>query len=113
MDSDSLKMLAAARAMELVKPGMKLGLGTGSTASKFVELLGAQVKAGLDVVAVPTSETTRALAERYGIPLTTLDDYPELDLTVDGTDEIDGDLRLIKGGGGALVAQGRRRGPHR
>jgi ribose 5-phosphate isomerase A len=105
MDSDSLKMLAAARAMEFVKPGMKLGLGSGSTASKFVELLGAQVKAGLDIVAVPTSETTRALAERYGIPLTTLDDYPELDLTVDGTDEIDADLRLIKGGGGALLRE--------
>jgi ribose 5-phosphate isomerase A len=105
MDGDSLKMLAAARAMEFVKPGMKLGLGSGSTASKFVELLGAQVKAGLDIVAVPTSETTRALAERYGIPLTTLDDYPELDLTVDGTDEIDADLRLIKGGGGALLRE--------
>jgi ribose 5-phosphate isomerase A len=105
MDSDSLKMRAAARALEFVRPGMKLGLGTGSTAAKFVEILGGQVKAGLDVVCVPTSERTRALAERYGVPLTTLDEHPELDLTIDGADEIDAHLRLIKGAGGALLRE--------
>lgn len=105
MDSDGLKMLAAQRAMEFVKPGMKLGLGTGSTAGRFVELLGRQVAGGLNVVGVPTSEATHALALRHGIPLTTLDDEPELDLAIDGADEIDGDLSLIKGGGGALLRE--------
>ncbi|MEQ1651371.1 MAG: ribose-5-phosphate isomerase RpiA, partial [Hyphomicrobium sp.] len=91
--------------MQYVEPGMKLGLGTGSTAAKFVELLGAKVKAGLDVVCVPTSEATRAQAAALGIPLSTLDETPFLDLTVDGADELDGELRLIKGGGGALLRE--------
>jgi ribose 5-phosphate isomerase A len=105
MDSDSLKLQAAERALEFIKPGMKLGLGTGSTAAKLVELLGRRVADGLDVVGVPTSEATRALAQRHGIPLTTLDEHPELDLAIDGADEIDGDLRLIKGAGGALLRE--------
>lgn len=84
---------------------MKLGLGTGSTAAKFVELLGGKVRSGLKVVCVPTSEATRSQAAALGIPLTTLDDTPELDLTVDGADEIDEELRLIKGGGGALLRE--------
>jgi ribose 5-phosphate isomerase A len=105
MDSDSWKRLAAARALEFVKPGMKLGLGTGSTAAKFVELLGERVAAGLDVAGVPTSEATHALAKRYGVPVTTLDEHPELDLTIDGADEIDAELRLVKGGGGALLRE--------
>lgn len=84
---------------------MKLGLGTGSTAAKFVELLGGKVRSGLKVVCVPTSEATRTQAAALGIPLTTLDDTPELDLTVDGADEIDEELRLIKGGGGALLRE--------
>lgn len=84
---------------------MKLGLGTGSTAAKFVELLGQKVAGGLDVIAVPTSEATRKQAEALGIKLTTLDEQPFLDLTVDGADELDGDLRLIKGGGGALLRE--------
>ena len=83
---------------------MRLGLGTGSTAKHFVELIGERVRAGLDIVAVPTSQVTRADAERYGIALTTLDETPELDLTVDGADEMAPDLSLIKGGGGALLA---------
>jgi ribose 5-phosphate isomerase A len=102
---DSFKLQAAERALDYVMPGMKLGLGTGSTAAKFVELLGRRVAGGLDVVGVPTSEGTRALAERCGVRLATLDDYPELDLTVDGADEIDRDLCLIKGGGGALLRE--------
>src|ERR1700757_2525084 len=100
---DELKRQPAARALEFVRDGMKLGLGTGSTAKHFVELLGERVQAGLDVVAVPTSEVTRAQAAQLGIPLSTLDETPELDLTVDGADEIAPDLTVIKGGGGALL----------
>jgi ribose 5-phosphate isomerase A len=105
MSAEAYKRAAAARAVELVRPGMRLGLGTGSTAQAFVELLAQRVKAGLDVVAVPTSEATRALAAKLGIALTTLDETPELDLTIDGADEIGPDLALIKGGGGALLRE--------
>jgi ribose 5-phosphate isomerase A len=102
---EELKRLAAARALEEVRDGMKLGLGTGSTAKHFVDLLGERVRAGLRVVAVPTSEATRVQAEQCGIALTTLDDIDRLDLTVDGADEIDYALNLIKGGGGALLRE--------
>jgi ribose 5-phosphate isomerase A len=102
---DELKRRAAARALEEVQGGMRLGLGTGSTAKHFVELLGERVRAGLNVIGVPTSEATRADAERCGIPLTTLDDIDRLDLTVDGADEIDPALNLIKGAGGALLRE--------
>ena len=105
MDIEAQKRQAAAKAVEWVRPGMKLGLGTGSTARHFVELLAERVRAGLDVVGVPTSETTRADAERLGVPLTTLDETPALDMTVDGADEIGPDLSLIKGGGGALLRE--------
>ena len=105
MNADAQKRAAAARAVEFVRPGMRLGLGTGSTAKHFVELVGERVRAGLDVIAVPTSKATRADAERCGITLTTLDETPELDLTVDGADEIAPDLSLIKGGGGALLRE--------
>jgi ribose 5-phosphate isomerase A len=105
MDLDPYKRQAAARALDFVTAGMRLGLGTGSTAAHFVDLLGERVRAGLDVVGVPTSLVTRAQAERVGIPLTTLDDMPELDLTVDGADEIAPDLSLIKGAGGALLCE--------
>jgi ribose 5-phosphate isomerase A len=105
MDIDAQKRAAAARALDFVRPGMRLGLGTGSTARPFVELLGERVRAGLNIVAVPTSEETRAQAERLGVPLTTLDETPELDMTVDGADEIAPDLTLIKGGGGALLRE--------
>jgi ribose 5-phosphate isomerase A len=84
---------------------MKLGLGTGSTAWHFVDLLGARVAAGLDVICVPTSEKTHAQAVALGIPLSTLDTLVSLDLTVDGADEIDPALSLIKGGGGALLRE--------
>jgi ribose 5-phosphate isomerase A len=102
---DGLKRQAAARALEFVRDGMKLGLGTGSTAKHFVELLGERVRGGLNVIGVPTSEATRADALRCGIPLTTLDDIDRLDLTVDGADEIDPALNVIKGGGGALLRE--------
>jgi len=105
MDTDSYKRAAAARAIEFVRSGMRLGLGTGTTAQHFVELLAEQVRAGVRLVGVPTSEATRAQAERLGITLATLDDVGELDLTVDGADEIDPDLTLIKGGGGALLRE--------
>jgi ribose 5-phosphate isomerase A len=102
---DELKRQAAARALEEVRDGMKLGLGTGSTARHFVELLGEKVRAGMKVIGVPTSEATRADAVRCGIALTTLDDIDRLDLTVDGADEIDPKLNLIKGAGGALLRE--------
>ena len=102
---DQLKRQAAAKALEHVSDGMKLGLGTGSTAKHFVELLGEKVAAGMKVVGVPTSEATRAQAEACKIPLTTLDEVDRLDLTVDGADELDGALNLIKGGGGALLRE--------
>jgi ribose 5-phosphate isomerase A len=105
MSSDDLKRQAAEQALNYVEDGMKLGLGTGSTAAKFVEALGAKVKAGLKVICIPTSEATRAQAAALGIPLATLEQYPALDLTIDGADEIDDELRLIKGGGGALLRE--------
>src|SRR5215207_8118194 len=105
MDADTQKRQAAARALDFIEPGMRLGLGSGSTAVHFVALLGERVQAGLEVVGVPTSETTRRQAEDLGIALTTLDDTPALDMTVDGADEIGPDLSLIKGGGGALLRE--------
>ena len=105
MNADAQKRAAAARAVEFVNPGMRLGLGTGSTARHFVELIGERVRSGLNIVAVPTSEATLADAKRSGITLTTLDETPELDLTVDGADEIGPELCLIKGGGGALLRE--------
>jgi ribose 5-phosphate isomerase A len=105
MDIDAQKRAAAARAIEFLRPGMRVGLGSGSTAKHFVELLADRIRAGLDVIGVPTSETTRADAERLGVPITSLDETPELDLTVDGADEIAHDLSLIKGGGGALLRE--------
>ncbi|MGZ5914154.1 MAG: ribose-5-phosphate isomerase RpiA [Hyphomicrobium sp.] len=105
MSTDALKLAVAERALTFVEPGMKLGLGTGSTAAKFVALLGPKVRAGLDVVCVATSEATQKQAEALGIPMTTLDETPFLDLTIDGADELDEELRLIKGGGGALLRE--------
>ncbi|MFY8030216.1 MAG: ribose-5-phosphate isomerase RpiA [Devosia sp.] len=103
--SEDQKRIAAARALEEVRPGMRLGLGTGSTARHFVDLLGQKVAQGLDVICVPTSEVTAAQARSLSIPLTDLDATPSLDLTVDGADEIGPELALIKGGGGALLRE--------
>lgn len=102
---DNAKRKAAERAAEFVRDGMRLGLGTGSTAAHFVDCVGERVAAGMKLVCVPTSEATRKQAEKLGIPLSTLDETPELDLTVDGADEFDPQLRLIKGGGGALLRE--------
>ena len=103
--TDELKESAARAALDLVEDGMRLGLGSGSTAARFVAALGERVASGLRVLCVPTSEATRTQAERLGIPLSTLDETPQLDLTVDGADEIDDQLRMIKGGGGALLRE--------
>lgn len=105
MNADDYKRQAAERAVGLIEPKMKVGLGTGSTAAHLVDLLGARVKAGLNIVCVPTSEATAAQARSLGIPLATLDDEPVLDLTIDGADELDRSLNLIKGGGGALLRE--------
>jgi ribose 5-phosphate isomerase A len=102
---DEAKEAAAREALKHVREGMKLGLGTGSTAAKFVAGLGEMVAQGLNVVCVPTSEATRKQAESLNIPLTRLDEEPILDLTVDGADELDANLSLIKGGGGALLRE--------
>jgi ribose 5-phosphate isomerase A len=101
-----MKRAAAARALrEEVRNGMRLGLGTGSTARHFVDLLGEQVKQGFDCLCVPTSEATAQQAEALGIPLSDLEHVRRLDLTVDGADEVGPDLALIKGGGGALLRE--------
>lgn len=105
MNLEVYKREAAERALAFVQGGMRLGLGTGSTARYFIALLGERVRVGLDVVGVPTSEATRLHAEQEGIPLADIDELGELDLTVDGADEIGPDLTLIKGGGGALLRE--------
>ena len=103
--SADLKKRAAAAALDFVESGMRLGIGTGSTADEFTKLLGAKVASGFDVIGVPTSERTAELARSLGIRLATLDELPELDLTVDGADEIGPRLALIKGGGGAHLRE--------
>ena len=103
--SDAFKRAAAEAAMAEIRPGMRLGLGTGSTARHFVDLVGAAVATGLQVLCVPTSEATAAQARGLGIPLTDLETTPELDLTVDGADEVGPGLALIKGAGGALLRE--------
>ncbi|HXC13104.1 MAG TPA: ribose-5-phosphate isomerase RpiA [Stellaceae bacterium] len=105
-DRDRLKRAAALRAIEEVEDGMVLGLGTGSTAAFVVEGLAARVKAGLHIVGIPSSERTAAQARRLGIPIATFAEYQQLDLTIDGADEVElGTLHLIKGLGGALLRE--------
>lgn len=105
MDPRDMKRAAAQRALEYVEDGMVVGLGTGSTAAEFVDLLGAKVRDGLQITGVPTSEATLKQALGLGIPMATIDEQPEIDLTIDGADELDRHLRLIKGGGGALLRE--------
>src|SRR5688572_30010443 len=102
---DELKRDAAVAALDEVRSGMIVGLGTGSTATHFIRELGARVRAGLVVFGIPTSEESRKLALEAGIPLTTFKDHPRIDLTVDGADEVSPKLDLIKGLGGALVRE--------
>jgi len=103
--SEELKRQAAAMALTQVQSGMRLGLGTGSTARHFVDLLGEKVAAGLECICVPTSEATARQAESLNIPLSDLDTLDRLDITIDGADEIDPQLNLIKGAGGALLRE--------
>lgn len=105
MDARQMKIKAAEAALSHVEDGMRLGIGTGSTAEEFVRLLAEKVADGLQVQGVPTSERTARLCLDLGVPLKSLDELPELDLTIDGADEVDADLRLIKGGGGALLRE--------
>jgi ribose 5-phosphate isomerase A len=105
MSIDEEKEAAARDSLRFVQSGCVVGLGSGSTASVAIRLLGERVHAGLQFRAVPTSGRSRDLAMRLGIPLATLDDCPEIDVTIDGADEIDPSLQLIKGGGGALLRE--------
>ncbi len=103
MTADEQKKAAALAALDYVKPGMKLGLGTGSTANHFITALAEKVKAGLDVQCVATSRATFELGQSLGLKMVTLEQQPYLDITVDGADEFDDKFQLIKGGGGALL----------
>ena len=105
MDARELKIKAAEAALSHVDNGMRLGIGTGSTAEEFVRLLAGRVARGLKVTGVPTSERTLRLCTELGVPMATLEDMPELDLTIDGADEIGPQLTLVKGGGGALLRE--------
>jgi ribose 5-phosphate isomerase A len=105
MANDLEKEAAARASLGFIRDGQVVGLGTGSTAACFIRLLGEQVKNGLRVRGIPTSVRSRDLALSLGIPLTTLDECQEIDVTVDGADEVDPELRLIKGGGGALLRE--------
>jgi ribose 5-phosphate isomerase A len=105
MANDQEKEAAARASLRFVKNAQIVGLGTGSTAAYFIQLLGEQVKNGLRIRGIPTSERSREQAASLGIPLTTLDECQEIDVTVDGADEVDPQLRLIKGGGGALLRE--------
>ena len=100
-----MKRIAAEKAVELIEDGMIVGLGTGSTVKYALEKIGERVSKGLNIQGIPTSNQTKKLAIKYNIPLTSLAEHPEIDLTIDGADEIDSDLNLIKGGGGALTRE--------
>lgn len=102
---DSEKQAAARAAVQLVESGSIVGLGSGSTATFAIQFLAERIRSGLKIVGIPTSKATKQLAEQLGIPLTTLDDNPVIDIDIDGADEIDPQLNLIKGGGGAMLRE--------
>jgi ribose 5-phosphate isomerase A len=102
---DQEKQAAARAAAELVESSSIVGLGSGSTATYAIRFLGQRVREGLKIVSIPTSQKTKQLAEQLGIPLSTLDQHPQIDIDIDGADEIDPQLNLIKGGGGALLRE--------
>src|ERR1700742_2616749 len=104
-DQNALKRAVAANALDYVQDGMKLGLGSGTTAEIFVEMLAPRVRGGEKLLCVPTSEKTATLARKLGITLASLDDLAPLDLTIDGADEADRNLDVIKGGGGMLLRE--------
>src|ERR1700730_1771422 len=100
------KQMAGEEAVKYIENGMVIGIGTGTTSAYMIQALAQRLREGLTIVgAVPTSEATAHLASSLGIPLTDLDTHPELDLAIDGADEIDAQLRLINGGGGALLRE--------
>src|ERR1022692_2428832 len=105
MANEEEKEAAGRAGAKLVRDGDVVGLGTGSTAYFAIVALGERVKAGLKIIGIPTSEQTAGLARAAGIRLTTLDEHPEIDITIDGADEVDPALNLIKGGGGALLRE--------
>jgi ribose 5-phosphate isomerase A len=105
MANDQEKEAAARASLRFVQNDQVVGLGTGSTAAYFIQSLGEEVRNGLKIRGIPTSDRSGKLAKSLGIPLTTLDECPEIDVTVDGADEFDSELRLIKGGGGALLRE--------
>ncbi len=105
MTQDEAKLLAAKRAVEFISDGMNVGLGTGTTATLFIRELGKAVGGGLRIQAIATSDASAALARDLGIPLTTFEDTPVLDVNVDGADEVAPGLALIKGGGGAQLRE--------
>ena len=105
MANDREKEAAALAAVKLVRDGDIVGLGTGSTAAYAIRFLGQRVQAGLKIRGIPTSIHTQEAAASLGIPLTTLDEFQKIDITIDGADEVDPKLRLIKGGGGALLRE--------
>jgi ribose 5-phosphate isomerase A len=105
MANDQEKEAAARASLRFIQDGQVVGLGTGSTAACFIKLLGEQVKQGMRIRGIPTSDRSRELAMSLGIPLTTLDECQEIAVTVDGADEVDPQLRLIKGGGGAMLRE--------
>src|SRR6478609_2219302 len=102
---DAEKKAAAGAAVQLVESGSVVGLGSGSTATFAIQFLAERVGSGLKIVGIPTSQNTKHLAEQLGIPLTTLEENPVIDIDIDGADEIDPQLNLIKGGGGALLRE--------
>jgi ribose 5-phosphate isomerase A len=105
LEREELKKLAAEKSLEYIEDGMIVGLGTGSTVEYALKKLGTLVKDGLDIKGIPTSIHTKRIAKEQNIPLTTLEEHPEIDLTIDGADEVDSNLNLIKGGGGALTRE--------
>jgi ribose 5-phosphate isomerase A len=104
-DLDHFKLAAALKAVEFVRDGMVVGLGTGSTAKHMVVALGEKIRAGMSLRGVPTSQETAALAKQAGIPLVDTEDRWEVDVAIDGADQVDPDFNLIKGGGGALLKE--------
>lgn len=105
LEQEEMKKLAAEKAVKYVKDGMIVGLGTGSTTEYALKKLGELIKDGLNIKGIPTSMHTRKIAKEQNIPLTTMEENPEIDLTIDGADEVDSHLNVIKGGGGALTRE--------
>lgn len=105
MKREELKKLAGEKAVEYIKDDMVVGLGSGSTVKYSIEKIGEKVRDGLDIKGIPTSVQTKKIAIKEEIPLTTLEENPSIDLTIDGADEVDSNLNLIKGGGGALTRE--------